>query len=356
MSGNCDCDATGQSCNGPQINQTSAQDTSPKVCKRCGSDPFIILDKVHIECRACYLESCNKKLRSTIGKTKLLRNNDPILIAYSGGQSSRALLELIKNSIDSSTSHRQQKFRPSILHIDMETSLTSSHSRQNHERATNLKMKLDNIHQINPDWPIFWSTIETYYSEDPQQSTYSRYFPGQPFEEKSLNDLVRNEGNIAKIASSLKDCDLTIRQYTLQSILNDLLVRVASRINDNLTDKGDRFRYILYGSSATQLSQDLLTNVILGNGDKMRTIVSVSHSYPDQFISVLRPLKDFSKKEVAFYLRATGIEPLCDLGPETLAGRKASIQNLTEAFLSKLYVDYPATYSTLMRTGNKMQG
>lgn len=61
--------------------------------------------------------SVSHKFRSSLGKSKLMKPNDKLLIAFSGSQSSVALLHLIQAGI-SETSHKRLLFEPFILYVD----------------------------------------------------------------------------------------------------------------------------------------------------------------------------------------------------------------------------------------------
>lgn len=348
MATTCDCGNSTIECCKPACQDVTRTDIEAKVCRRCGSPPFIILDKVHLECRECFIESCNKKLRSTIGKTKLLRNNDPVLIGYSGSQSSRALLELIKKSINTTNSNRAQKFAPSIIHIDDEIILEENVSPD--DRAKNLGNTLSQLNQLFPDWPIYWTTIEANFFPVSSKN-FSKYDPDVPLDET----LTHNQEALNKLQLVNSTNDLTTRQHDARLMVESLLIRAGNQINNSLEDSSQHFKFIMCADNATQLSENLLTNVILGYGDKMKSIVNVSYTPLGETLSFLRPLKDFSKKEIAFYLRAIGVELPAKKTLVSLSSRKASIQKVTETFLNKLFVDYPSTYSTLLRTGNKLQ-
>lgn len=341
MCSTCDC---GHS-NDNNILKASESD---QFCRRCGSEPFILLDKVHVECKSCFLESCNKKLRSTIGKSKLLRNNDSILIAHSGGASSSALLDLIKNSMAYDT-RREQKFRPSILHVDTKVELGPS------DRAKHLESILELAGRLYPDWPIYWTALELSSSQldCDTQVLYHKYNPNPGNTNIQLESDLSRAGTQRAFLETLEALDLTDRQQHIDCCLTDLIDRVAELINRSINSPEDCLKYVFTGSSATQLANNLLVDVILGKGSSIKSAVSVCDRRPA--VPILRPMRDFSKKEIAFYLKARNIEFHLQTNSATTTDRKASIQKLTESFLSKLYVDYPSTYNTLLRTGNKMQ-
>lgn len=327
--------------------------SSSGLCKKCGASPYVVLDKVHIHCRDCFLESCNKKIRSTIGKSKLLRNNDPILIAYSGGPSSVALLSLIKNSIEYNV-RREQKFRPSILHIDVSSALGLRSETDRSNRKKNLLSLLRRTHELYPEWPLYWTTLEmTELLSKGFSPLYVQYNPQEDLN-SSIYDLYLNNIDASQaLEQAIKSQDLTDRLQYIQTCTNELINQVAQDINSASNEPSSSFKFVFKASSATQLANNLLVDVILGEGASIRSAVSICDFKP--VVPIVRPMRDFSKKEIAFYLKAKNLDFHVHPNLCTFADRKASIQNLTEAFLSKLYVDYPATYSTLLRTGNKMQ-
>lgn len=350
MCSTCDCDNVANKL------ATNLAISHRMPCRKCASDPFIVVDKIHVECKKCFLESCNKKIRSTIGKSKLLRNNDPILIAYSGGPSSTALLDLICNSIRLDA-RREQKFLPSILHVDMQSIHQSDLQTLKSERCRKLESLLNHLSHTYPHWPIYWTTLELCMvtKDNENETIYSKYNPRHGIESHSnfphplLDNVQAHEAFIRQMTS----LDLTDRQQYVQDSCTDLICHASSAINNSFNRSEDKFKYVLTASSATQLANNLLVDVILGRGSTIRSTVSICDTR--LLIPIMRPMRDFSKKEIAFYLKARNIEPIVERNLLTFADRKASIQTVTEAFLSKLYVDYPSTYSTLLRTGNKMQ-
>lgn len=364
MCSTCDCDQIAEKLgSGTTSIVDQATSTTTRTCRKCGSNPYIILDKVHVECKQCFLESCNKKVRSTIGKSKLIRNNDSVLIAYSGGPSSSALLDLISNSI-SAQSKREQKLIPSILHVDVQSIfVTNPDDKTSFDRLHRLRLLLSNLSQTYKGWPIYWTTLEVatiLSQETPEDNSplFARFDPGDDLILAGKHLLDNNDSYKALHANMANHEDLTDRQQYLQDLCDHLINTVASQVNSSLLHQShqpdQQFKYVFTGHSATQLANNLLVDVILGKGSTLRSAVSICDTRPA--IALVRPMRDFSKKEIAFYLNARDINlPFVEQNLLTFASRKSSIQTVTESFLSKLYVDYPSTYSTLLRTGNKLQ-
>lgn len=321
-------------------------------CRRCASrEPYITLDKVHLECRSCFLESCIKKFRSTIGRSQVLRNNDSVLLSYSGGPSSSALLELVKSSITSDL-RREQKLIPSILHVDTQSVLEPDKhpSEFMGVRRQNLDSLLTNLRAAYPAWPIYWTTLETCMIAEPKQAILARYIDNC---DEGAHLLSNDDAHMALRQSMSESGDTTDRQQFIADTNKEFITRVADEINRTIVEPEAKIKFILMGSSSTQLANDLMVDVILGRGALIRSRVSVcDKSYP---VPILRPMREFTKKEIAYYLRARNLDPPTQPNLLTLSDRKSSIQRATEAFLAKLNIDYPATYNTLLKTGNKMK-
>lgn len=312
-----------------------------QACRKCQNPSFIILDKVHAECKTCFLESCNKKIRSTIGKSKLLKNNDAILVAYSGGASSSVLLDLLKCSIEYE-GRREQKFRPSIIHVETFVAQIGTDEKEQvfqpeQQRLANTDKLLDSLYKAYPLWTIYWTTLEMSSLTKPLYKVY------QPKSDIGT-DLFDDSQAINQFYEELEGRDMTERQKFIEKSVIKLIDHVAER---------EQFPFVFTGSCVTQLANDLLVDVILGQGASIHS--SVDFCDRSGNVPLVRPIKDFTKKEIAFYLRARNLDYHVQTNFASLKGHKFNIQKLTESFLSKLSIDYPSTYSTLIKTGTKLQ-
>lgn len=322
----------------------SVTGTKPaKVCRRCGSEPHILFDSVHLECKTCFLESCAKKIRSTIGKTQLLKNNDKVVLAYSGGPSSLALLELLKDSIEKNTSRREQKLKPSILHIETRTDLPLE------ARAEKLYSLLIQARISFPDWPLFWmsidddSIISSFHDSDDVKSLAKQI----RLSGKTSNDIDTDSilaSTLDKQLSTDSEKDHFERMFPLQR----KLVEIGSRIigSDQMN------AYVFIGDNATRISNNVMKSVIFGQGDKMNTLAEVSYKFSDLGASIMRPLRDFSARELAFYLRLKGIEQPVQFESTLPYSR---IADKTESYLAALDVLHSSTYSTLTGVATRMR-
>lgn len=210
---------------------------------------------------------------------------------------------------------------------------------------------LADTHVSFANWPLYWTTLEMFMRPTP--TPYMIYDSNDDLDDLKYDALFQDSESSDLFHKKLNQMELTDKQKYVQTILAELMCSVANQINSSFSNPKQKYKFIFSGSSATHLANNLLVDVILGHGATIRSTVDIcdrTHSVP-----IFRPLREFSKKEIAFYLLGRKLKYHVKTDLSTCTNRKASIQRATESFLSKLYVDYPSTYSTLLRTGNKMQ-
>lgn len=339
----------GTTCDCKEI-KNPANGGNKKVCRRCGSEPYVLLDQVHLECRSCFLEYCIKKMRSTIGKTQLLKNNDSIVVAYSGGPSSRALLELLKDSIEKNTSRREQKLKPIILHIDVRDDISDE------LRASKLHSLLSELATLCPVWPLYWTTIESVMISDQYLDSMINFIykfsSGQELYtiQRRLSD--KSVFQVGDLADSLqKQCNIDHEKDLFDRFinLNTRFIQIASMLKGSLSDEP---KFVFTAENATSISNNVMKSVIFGRGDKMNTLAGVTHQYTDSPVIHMRPLRDFSSREIAFFLRLKGISQPIQYEDSLPYSR---ISDRTESYLASLDVLHSSTYTTLIGVASRMR-
>lgn len=71
-------------------------------------------------------------------------------------------------------------------------------------------------------------------------------------------------------------------------------------------------------------------------------------------VKLLRPMRDFSKKEVTFYNVFHKLKVVVGSSLTSICSENTSIQTLTEKFVINLQDGFPATVNTIFRTGDKL--
>lgn len=69
--------------------------------------------------RDCFLKYAIHKFRSTIGKARMVKPNESVVLAFSGGLSSSCMIQLVKQGLEVSQSHNMRMiFKPILLYIE----------------------------------------------------------------------------------------------------------------------------------------------------------------------------------------------------------------------------------------------
>ncbi|NWH85477.1 CTU2 protein, partial [Aegithalos caudatus] len=136
----------------------------------------------------------------------------------------------------------------------------------------------------------------------------------------------------------------TAREELLEMLRTHLIVQTAR-------DRG--YAKVMTGESLTRVAVKLLTNLSLGRG----AFLAVDTGFTDQRhgdVMVVRPMRDYTAKEIAFYNRFFSVPTV--IVPPLLTKRreKLSIHQLVERFLLGLQEEFPSTISTVYRTGDKL--
>ncbi|EJU04679.1 hypothetical protein DACRYDRAFT_20334 [Dacryopinax primogenitus] len=115
---------------------------------------------------------------------------------------------------------------------------------------------------------------------------------------------------------------------------------------------------LMLGTCLPRLSVDLLENVAYGGGFSLGSEREESVSLPLGEVHVIRPLRDWSLKELGWWLhsRSLPVPRGVDGKPDRLlapSGGK-TLSKLTEDFVLGLERDYPSTVSTISKTATKV--
>lgn len=118
-----------------------------------------------------------------------------------------------------------------------------------------------------------------------------------------------------------------------------------------------RFAKVATGESGNNLAVRTISNISKGRG----FTVSLASKYEDGHlaqgnVAVLRPMKDFLNKEIAYYNHVLKLEILTMPSiTSRMPMKTSSIDRLVENFLNQLQTDFPATVHTLLRTAEKLK-
>eukprot|EP00795_Rhopilema_esculentum_P009221 gene9221-16903_t len=300
--------------------------------------------------RSCFMNYFVHKFRATLGKSKAVRQGEKVLVAFSGGPSSCCLLHLIKEGL-SEGAHKKLRFVPEILFIN--------------EGAT-LGWSAEKIEEVNNDVKIFASKLGFSIDIVALEQLYSSNVENQSSSEN--NEKISDEDDLGtccgsggcKVDTNASESEASATTQLVRSFaaLKSLTAKqdfVFSLRNNLLRDyaKVKQCTKIIVAETSTRLSIKLLLNISHGRGGSLPLDVGVSDSRDGQ-VAAIRPMRELTSKEVAFYNRMQSVEPVVTESMDTMAADNASLQKQTEAFVTNLQASFPSTVSTVFRTGDKL--
>ncbi|XP_033754101.1 cytoplasmic tRNA 2-thiolation protein 2-A-like [Pecten maximus] len=317
-----------------------------RKCMKCRTENAILITRVNDAfCKACFMVYVTHKFRATIGKSKLVRDGEKVLVAYSGGPSSSCLLHLITEGL-SQRAHKKLRFIPGIIFID--------------ESAVLVNLEVDGVAEKDRISELMASMGYPYQTRRLEEAICLDQ--GQHLPEADLSslaesdqacvqstDLAKQNDNLDRARIEIKSLFSSIKSLTARE---DMLNRLRQRLLMEVAQV-QGYSKVMTGHCGTRLAVNLLSDISQGRGAHVAMDTAFSDTrYPN--IMLVRPIRDFSSKEVAMYNSLHGVESvfLPTLTTKTYEG--SSIEHLTEAFVTGLQTDYPSTVSNIMRTGEKL--
>ncbi|XP_011404570.2 PREDICTED: cytoplasmic tRNA 2-thiolation protein 2-A-like isoform X2 [Amphimedon queenslandica] len=319
-----------------------------QVCMKCNSEKAVTIARTKDPfCRACFDQYFTHRFRSTFGKSRLIRQGEEVLLAFSGGQSSRVLLHLVQEGL-SEHAVKRLRFTPIIIYIDEGVVYGYASERQKsllkevsgiiaQTQFPGYFTKLEEVFTGARVWPISDAVLS---AGSEQRSKLAAPDPTSSISQGEMPGEVK----LKQLFDSLKSS--TAKEDMLQSLRRQLLVDIAAKYFN--TGK------ILVGDNATRLSVRLLGNIAQGRGGTIPLDTGFCDNRSD--VMVLRPLREFPDSEIASYLTLHQLQSVDASSDHSLPGSSGhSIEGLTASFVHSLQSNFSSTVSTIFRTSDKLQ-
>ncbi|XP_076657341.1 cytosolic thiouridylase subunit 2 [Halictus rubicundus] len=298
----------------------------PLVCRKCGSEQVqISLRNKCGYCKACFLSLSMHKFKATLGKSKSMRPTDSVLIAHSGKANSTALVQLIKDNANESTSKRL-RFKCKILYIDDGIARGFSLGERKHIRNALVK-EADNI-QI----AMYITSLTTSTSDILCQDV-------QLMDVSQINTV--HDEFIEKLFHSMEN--ETAKDELLRQLKRKVLVRAAHELNCNK---------VFVADTSIDLATKVLGDISTGRGSQVPLNVSFSDTRSAD-VTLLRPLRDFTQDEIEAYLECRDVTPIL-ASPKYNQSYPGSIRTVARNFINQLDSNLNGTVSTIYRTSEKL--
>ncbi|KAL7830938.1 hypothetical protein SRHO_G00304400 [Serrasalmus rhombeus] len=341
-----------------------------KTCVKCKESTAVLIIRLgDAFCRSCFKEYFVHKFRAMLGKNRVIFPGEKVLLAVSGGPASSSMLAQVQEGL-SRDAPKKLRFVPGIIYID--EGGACGQSAEEREKAValleNILRKTGFPYYIVPLEQVFGlpdsvlepvscspegsglsykAAVVQYIQQNEVKQRHSES-AGEEAQDAMARLSVHSQYGpehrqaLERLFSSLKT--LTAKEDMLQTLRQHLILHTA-RISG--------YSKVMMGDSCTRLAIKLLSNISLGRGAALAADTGFSDPrYGD--VVIVRPMRDYSSKEIAFYNRLFGVQSVFIPGLDTKVPDKASIQRLTESFIIKLQADFPSTVSTIYRTSEKL--
>ncbi|GBC00104.1 hypothetical protein RclHR1_03750003 [Rhizophagus clarus] len=307
-----------------------------KNCVKCKTAKAIILVRHSTYCKKCFQHVFVGKFRKNVEKSRTASNfssGEKVMIGFSGGTSSRAMLQLI-SEYNEAIPHKRVYSEIVVCHIDESLLL-------------NQKSTIPQIEQSvrKYNYPFIGLYLQDIYNSDVTKNGCYNSVIEIAIDAKisqqedstisSSEKLLSLLNNISKLTAKedfiwyLKLCyliDTARKNGCTRLFLGDCSTRLSIKII-SLTSKGRGFSLPLETSSETDWFEDVI---------------------------ITRPMKDMLAKEIGIYNQFIGLDDVYIQGVTSMMHAKASIERLTEDFIVGLEKEFPSTVSTIARTGAKL--
>ncbi|KAB1260255.1 Cytoplasmic tRNA 2-thiolation protein 2 [Camelus dromedarius] len=363
-------------------------------CVKCKEGPPVVVIRAgDAFCRDCFKVFYVHKFRAMLGKNRLIFPGEKVLLAWSGGPSSSSMVWQVLEGL-SRDSAKRLRFVPGVIYVDgaVVVALTArvrlfckvviphfpegaACGRSPEDRARTL-VEVEQVLQ-RVGFPSHVIALEEVFglppsvlrcfAQEPEsvgtegaykaavdsflqqqcvlgaagEEPWSQPRPQGPQSLAGPPTAVQTEA-LSGLFDSVKT--LTAKEELLQTLRTHLILHVA---------RTHGYSKVMAGDSCTRLAVKLMTSLALGRGAFLAWDTGFSDERHGDVV-VVRPMREHTLKEVAFYNRLFAVPSVFTPAVDTKAPEKASIHRLMEAFLLRLQAQFPSTVSTVYRTSEKL--
>ncbi|XP_016156542.1 PREDICTED: cytoplasmic tRNA 2-thiolation protein 2, partial [Ficedula albicollis] len=364
----------------PPRRRRAPVDSHPRTCMKCGQGTAALVIRVGDPfCRGCFREYFVHKFRAMLGKNRVIFPGEKVPgwgdAGGAPGGGARAALALPPLQGLSREAAKRLRFVPGLVYVEegavcrqspeqrqqtlaqMETLLQATgfpYHLIHLEEALELPPSIlqpgpERTSTSSPSSPSYKEAVDSFIQQQRQDGDSGPSLPGHSSQDRPagpsatprLPDAARTQELLRGFEAA---GTATAREELLEMLRTHLIVQTAR-------DRG--YAKVMMGDSLTRVAVKLLTNLSLGRG----AFLAVDTGFTDQRhgdVMVVRPMRDYTAKEIAFYNRFFSVPTVTVPPLFTKRREKPSIHQLVERFLLGLQEEFPSTISTVYRTGEKL--
>ncbi|KAK9727632.1 Cytoplasmic tRNA 2-thiolation protein 2, variant 2 [Basidiobolus ranarum] len=321
-----------------------------KTCVKCKVERAQYLVRHAQYCKQCFLHTLVGKFRVMISKSKFVVGRKEckpnVLLAFSGGASSRALVHMMNEFHVGDPAVKKKTILDNVKICHIDESIICGPEEGTLKQAENI------ISQY--PFQFIGASLEDVFSSE---------YTDSDFEQVLRTEIVtREEGSKShdQLKAVIESSTLTNKEKAnallnnivkatakedmISYLKNKLLIQIAKRENCSI---------ILLGDSSTRIAVKCIAYTSKGRGFSLPYDVAAEIEV-EKGVGYLRPLRDCLTKELGIYNYLHKLETVFVPTITTGAPIKASIDRLTEEFITSLDRDFPSTVSTVVRTASKL--
>ena len=291
-------------------------------CMKCPEKAVILVRNNDPFCRTCFLDYIMHKFRATIGKARVIHQGQRVLLAVSGGSASMAMLDLVIKGLGKAAV-KKHRFKPGLVHVDDEGLCGQSVCERN-----NIKHHIEELARIS-GFPCHSASLADLFIHQDNKTCSDMHL--RDLGVKRLEELFENVSTV------------TAKEDLLTNLYRNLLHKIA---------KDHGYDYIMVADCGSSIAVRILADVAQGRGSQLPFNVSFKDGRSE--VVVLRPMREFTKKEIQFYNCFNNVTSFTIPSFTTKASSHESVNRLTEELIIGLQTCFPSTLNTVLRTGDKL--
>lgn len=305
-------------------------------CMKCGKTAVTVARIKDHFCGDCFGAYFVQRFRTTLGKSRLVNYGEKVLLAFSGGPSSRVLLQLVEHSLTG----KRLKIFPGVLYID-EGGILQKNLVERCQATTSILSIAE-----ESKFPTFFVQLEQVFSSTAKVHN----FCSSSSDLKSCEDTVLSQSDEALLTRLVA----ALENVTSLSAKENLLVTFRHRL---LTEVAQRYGYtkVFVGDNANRVSTRLLGNIAQGRASTIPLDTGLVDDR-NRDVHFIRPLRELPIEEIMEFLLLNNLKTIITPTVRSTSNSVSSIESITETFINGLQAHFPATINTIFRTGEKLSG
>ncbi|KAG6542441.1 hypothetical protein Mapa_016131 [Marchantia paleacea] len=329
---------SGNSCS-TSVSVTAVAGAS-RLCIKCkdGVPAITVGNQTEPLCASCLHVSIISKFKTAVNNHGLITPADNVLVAVSGGPSSRVAVEMLKeirskaqNDADAAKDHVLKVFGLGVVYIDEATVLKLP--------RTDAEAAVTAIKEMYEGIPVHVVQLESVFETE---SSVVHENGGDNLARLPLvEDTADPKSKLSKLFESVQDA--TGKEDLLELFRMQAIQVVA---------QSHGYTKVVLALTATRVAARVVAATTKGQGYSLPAYIQyLDGRWP---VPVVLPLRDCVARELALHCHFSKLSTTFVRGLTTMTDPRSSLNNLAHHFITLLQEDNPAREHTIVRTAAKL--